>query len=150
MATRAAINQFLDQKTLAIAGVSRGKNKFGNSLYKELLKKDYKLYPVNPHMETFKEVKCYADIQSLPDDVKGIVIVTDSSKTLDLIKAGEGKGIKNFWVQQGAENDEVIDYSKESKSNIVFKHCLLMFAEPVKSIHGFHRFIAKIFGKLPK
>jgi hypothetical protein len=32
---------------------------------------------------------------------------------------------------------------------VVQKECILMFAEPVKSIHGIHRWIWKVLGKLP-
>jgi len=149
MTTQKQIDTFLDKKTLAIAGVSRKKEKFGNYIYKELIKKGSKLYPVNPNMETYKDVKCYPDIQSLPDDVTGIVVVTNPSSTLAVIKAGEEKGIKDFWVQQGAENDEVIKYAENSNSNIIVKKCIMMFAQPVKSFHGVHRFFVKAFGKMP-
>ena len=33
-----AIKEFLDQKNIAVAGVSRTKHKFGNAIFKELLK----------------------------------------------------------------------------------------------------------------
>jgi hypothetical protein len=34
--------------------------------------------------------------------------------------------------------------------DIISKQCILMWAEPVKSIHKFHRNLKKLFGLLPK
>ena len=150
MTTLASINTFLEQKVLAVAGVSRNKQKFGNVIFKELGKKEYKLYPVNPNMETYNDETCYADIGSLPGDIGGVVIATNKNSTLKVIQDGEAKGIKNFWVQQGAENKDVIDYAETTDSNVIVKRCILMFAEPVKSIHGVHRFLSKLFRKYPE
>jgi hypothetical protein len=101
-------------------------------------------------MDTFQGAVCYPNITSLPADIKGLVIVTPPSQTLSLIKEGEAKGIRHFWVQQGAQSPEAIDYAKESHSNIIFKECLMMFAEPVKGAHGFHRFFRKLFKTYPR
>jgi predicted CoA-binding protein len=144
-----SINRFLDQKTLAVAGVSRKDTKFGNILYKELSGKGFTVYPVNPAMETYKGKVCYPTVKALPDGVNGLVIVTNPDQTLKLIREGEEKGIRNFWVQQGAESKEAMEYAETSNSNIIFKECLMMFAQPVRSIHGVHRFFKKLFGKFP-
>ncbi|MEZ5195637.1 MAG: hypothetical protein R2764_04350 [Bacteroidales bacterium] len=40
MTTLQSINAFTAQKNIAVAGVSRKKQKFGNAIYKELKKKD--------------------------------------------------------------------------------------------------------------
>lgn len=146
----ASVQQFLDQRTLALAGVSRKDQKFGNTLYKELVKKNYTVYPVNPAMETFLGNTCYPTVRSVPADVKGLVIVTNSSQTLSLIKEGETMGIRSFWVQQGAESDEAMAYAATSDSTVIFKECLLMYARPVKGIHRAHRFFKKLFGKYPR
>ena len=59
-------------------------------------------------------------------------------------------GIKHLWIQQGAESDAAIEYCREHEINVVHGECILMFAEPVGSIHRFHRWLWGVFGKLPK
>lgn len=105
---------------------------------------------MNPNMEKFGEGTCYKSVEEAPQDVTGIFIATNSSNTLQVIKDGEKKGIKHFWVQQGAENPDVMEYANQSESNIITKKCILMFAEPVSSVHKFHRGLVKFFGKYPK
>ncbi|HOW24620.1 MAG TPA: CoA-binding protein [Bacteroidales bacterium] len=151
MVTLESINSFLEQKTLAIAGVSRKETKFGNILYKELAGKGYTVYAVNPAMESYKGNVCYPTVSNLPEGVTGLVIVTNPSQTLTLIKEGEAAGIRNFWVQQGAESNEAMEYAAQgNSSNIIFKECLMMHARPVSSIHSAHRFFRKLFGKFPR
>jgi hypothetical protein len=145
-----AINEFMGQKNIAVAGVSRTKYKFGNTIFHELSKKGMNVYPVNPNLEEFEGMKCYKSIESLPEDVTGIVINTKPAVTAELIKAVEAKGIKNIWLQQGSADKKTITESVKSPSNIIAGQCILMFNEPAKGMHGFHRWLKKSFGKFPK
>jgi hypothetical protein len=56
MASKAAVSDFLAQRTLAVVGASRKGSKFGNTAYKELKAKGYKVIPVNPHAEIIERV----------------------------------------------------------------------------------------------
>lgn len=150
MTTKQSINEFLAQKNIAIAGVSRKKQKFGNAIYKELAKKGYTLYPINPNIETYEGKKCYPDIDSLPGEVSAIVLNTKPAITKNLIDQAENKGIKNIWLQQGSADKETLETIKTKDANIIGKQCVIMFAEPVKGIHGFHKWINNTFGLLPK
>jgi hypothetical protein len=143
------INEFMGQKNIAVAGVSRTKHKFGNTIFKELAKKGVNVYPVNPNLDEFEGMKCYKSIESLPADVTGIVINTKPAVSAGLIKDAEAKGIKNIWLQQGSADKKTIAEYENSASNIVSGQCILMFTEPVKGIHGFHRWLKKSFGKFP-
>ena len=58
-------------------------------------------------------------------------------------------GIRRVWMQQGAQSDAAIRYCQEHNINEVHGECIMMFAQPVKSFHGFHRGVWKLFGKLP-
>jgi len=144
-----SINNFLECKHIAVAGVSRSRSKFGSVIFRELRKKGYNVYPVNPNIDTYEGQVCYPGISALPDDVGSLVINTSPALTLDLIQQAENKGIRSIWVQQGAENTNVIKYA-EDKDNIITKECLMMYCLPVKFPHSLHRFIRKIFGKNPK
>jgi hypothetical protein len=146
----ANIRHFMNQQNMGIIGVSRKKSKFGNTIFKELKAKGYDLYPVHPEMETFEQETCVKNIDLLPDDVSTLIICTKPAQVPDLVKQAIKKGISNIWLQQGASNDEAIEYAKSHNINIIHKQCVLMFAEPVQSIHSFHRSINKFFGVYPK
>ena len=46
--TKTTVTDFLSQRVLAVVGASRDPKKFGNSIYRELKRKGYKVLPVNP------------------------------------------------------------------------------------------------------
>lgn len=144
------VKSFLYQKHVAIVGISRQKGKFGNSIFKELNKKDYQLYPIHPELDEFEGVKCYRNISSLPKEVMAVIICIRPEKVLPVIQEAHTKKIRHIWLQQGSESDEVTKFALENDLNLVQRRCVLMFAEPVESFHKFHRFFSKFFGSYPK
>lgn len=150
MKTLASIKEFLAQKNLAIAGISKTKNKFGNTIFKELKKKNYHLYPIHPEMKEYEGIDCFPEVNSLPEEVSGIIICTKPDKAEKLANEAIEKGIKHIWLQQGAQNKATLKMAEQNNINLITKECVLMFAEPSAFIHRFHRGINKFFGKLPK
>ncbi|MFC2137589.1 CoA-binding protein [Bacteroidota bacterium] len=150
MITKQMINDFLTPKKMAIAGVSRNPKKFGYQVYQELLKKDFQILPINPKADKIGDAQCYKDVTSLPDGTENLYIVTPKSNTTDIVKQAIDKKIKRIWVQQMSDNPEAIQLAQNSDIELIYKKCILMFAEPVNGPHKFHRFFAKIFGRLPK
>lgn len=65
--TRASVEDFVAQKTLALAGVSRSGKKFGNSLLKELCQKGYTVYPAHPEAKEIDGVPCVPSPTALPE-----------------------------------------------------------------------------------
>src|SRR4030043_395969 len=124
MNTRKNINTFLQGKNLAIAGVSRDEKKFGNIIF---------LHSVN----------------DLTNNMQNLLIVTNKRDTKSVLVDAVSKGIKNIWIQNGCETDEVINYAKKNDINLVSKACFLMYANPT-GFHKFHQTIFKWFGKYVK
>jgi hypothetical protein len=60
MVSKKNIQDFLEPKKLAIAGVSRNPKKFGHAVFRELKKSGYSVYPINPNTDTLDGEKCYA------------------------------------------------------------------------------------------
>jgi uncharacterized protein len=148
--TKSAVDNFISQKTFAVVGVSRDKRKFGNTVYTELKKKEYKVYPVNSGANEIDSDKCFASIKDIPEKPDAIILCVKPEKTETVLKEAVEIGIKNIWMQQGSESEEAINYCKENNVNLIHNECVLMFMEPVGSVHKFHRFLWKLFGKLPE
>jgi hypothetical protein len=148
MASHKSIHEFLAQKRIAVAGVSRKKSKFGNALYNELKKRGYDVYAVNPNLEEYDNKKCYDSISSLPDDVTALVINTKTDISKELLAQAKEKGIKYIWLQQGSANKELLASLPNGDTNVICKQCLLMFVNPT-GIHGFHGWLKKTIGNYP-
>lgn len=142
-----AVSDFICCKNLALIGVSKTKGKFGNYAYKELTSRGYNVYAVHPTEKEIDGILCSPDLASIKDKVEG-VFVSVSKKNIPLILRDiSSAGIKNVWLQQGSESNEAIEEAKKLGLNLISKKCILMYAEPVKSFHKFHRFLTDIFSR---
>ncbi|MFZ1291290.1 MAG: CoA-binding protein [Melioribacteraceae bacterium] len=150
MTSQKSIDEFLKCKNIAVVGVSRKSTKFGNAIYKELKKKGFRTFAVNPNLENFDGDKCYNSLHELNGKVDAVINCVSPNQTLSIAKEAKEIGVKNFWMQQGSESEQAIKFCYENAINEIHKECILMFADPVNSIHGFHRWIWKVLGKLPK
>ena len=148
--SQSTVNDFITQKSLALVGVSRNPGKFGNVAYRALKIKGYRLYPVNRNVDTIEDAPCYPDLKSLPEKVDGVLIVVPAKETEQVVKQADALGIKRVWMQQGSESESAIRFCHEHGIQEVHGECILMFAKPVQSYHKFHRFLMRLFGKLPR
>lgn len=147
--SKQSINQFLEPKKMAIAGVSRDPKKFGNMVYKELKEGGFDVYPINPKIDQVYGDKCYKSVNDLPAEVRHLLVLTPKSLTLGTVQEALTKGIDNLWIQQYSETKEVMDFLKDKPVKLVTRECIFMWVEPVKGFHKFHRTVRKIFGFLP-
>jgi len=149
MITKKDIEKFLEPKKLAIAGVSRDPKKFGHQVYDELKKRGYEVYPVNPQTSEIAGEKCYRSVSELPAGVDRMLIVTPKNETDAILREAVKKGITRVWVQQMSETKDTVKIAKEYNVDLISKKCIFIYADPVTSIHKFHRTLLKWFGRLP-
>lgn len=149
MVTLRQIEEFLGSEPIAMAGVSRNPRKFGFVAFRELKEKGMNIIPVNPFAEEIHGSKVYPDIKSLPDEVKGLIIMTGKDKTASVIKEAKQKGIKQIWIQQMADSKEALSELEDSGINYIARECILMHYKP-HGIHKFHAALRKFFRTFPR
>jgi len=149
MNTKAAVDDFLAQRSLAVVGVSRSGKKFGNMAYRELKGKGYQLFPIHPEAEVLEGDKCYASLSALPEPTGGVLIIVPPTGTEQVVRDAAAARIPRVWMQQGAGSDAAVRYCEEHGISAVHGKCILMFAEPLRFYHKPHRWVWKLLGKLP-
>lgn len=150
MITKAMIDDFLSQRSLAIVGVSRQGNKFGNSAFKELRTKGYALSLVHPSGEVIEGQQSYPSLKDLPQQVGGVLVSVPPAQAEKVVREAHEAGIKHIWLQQGAESQAAIQFCQENGMSVVYGKCILMFAQPVSFFHKPHRWVMQILGQLPR
>ncbi|MBN2481071.1 MAG: CoA-binding protein [Bacteroidales bacterium] len=150
MISKAKIDSFLENKKLAIAGVSRDPRKFSHIVYQDLKKRGYDVAPVNHMADNISGDQSYKSVRELPEEVKHLLILTPRKETDAVLRDAINKGITNIWVQQMSETADTIRIAKEFNVELIYKKCIYMFAEPVSGVHKFHRTLVRLFGRLPK
>ncbi len=150
MNTKKAVEEFLGLKYLAVVGVSRSGKDFSNVAYRELKQKGYRLVPVNPHADSLEGERCYHRLADIADKPEGALVITNSAQTEAVVRDAAAAGIRRLWIQQGSDSVSARELALKEGLAAVSGECILMFAEPVSSLHRFHRWIWKLLGRLPK
>jgi predicted CoA-binding protein len=150
MVSRADIDDFMAQERLALVGASRSGKGFGNAILQELGKRGYRIFPVHPEADEVRGVPCVRSLAELPEPVGGVVLVVPPRETEKLVREAAEAGIPRVWMQHGSSSDEAVRFCEEKGLRVIHGECLLMYAEPVRSVHRVHRFLRRIFGRMPR
>lgn len=143
------IENFIQGKRLAVVGISqKDKKKFGNMAFQELKTRGYELFAVHPEAQEIDGEPCYPSLSALPSKVDGVLISVPPKKAKAVLNEAATAGIKKVWLQQGAESADVLAEAQRLGLEVISGKCILMYAPPVRSFHGFHRFVVKLTGQL--
>lgn len=146
-----SINSFLDKdNSIAVVGVSRNKKKFGRMLYDQLRKHDYSVFPVNSNTDHIEQDVCFANLSAIEPKPLSVLIASPKETTKSVVEEALSIGITKIWIQPESYSQEIQQIKFDYGVELIAKECILMFLEPVKGVHCFHRFLKKITGKYPK
>ena len=143
---REALGAFLRLPSLAVVGVSADRKKFGNQVYRALRERGVTVYPIHRSLTEVEGVKCYQRVEDLRGKIEGVVTVVPPAETERLMEICAEAGVKAVWMQQGSESPAAIDVARQLGMRVVSGECILMYLEPVGSVHGVHRWFKKLFG----
>jgi predicted CoA-binding protein len=113
------IEDFLSQGPWAVAGASTDREKYGNKVLRAYQQQELEVYAVNPRAEQVEGVTSYPDVDSLPDDVQGLSIVTPPAVTEQVVEAAARKGIRKLWMQPGAESARAVERAGELGLSVI-------------------------------
>jgi len=92
------VKSFLDQKKIAVVGTSDKRETGCNLAYKNFKQNGYQVYAVNPHISTYDDDVCYADLKSLPDKPDAVFILANPKVTEQIVGQCVELGIKHVWM----------------------------------------------------
>ncbi len=152
----AKVDDFLAQKRIAIAGVSRNKSHHpvGNLVYRRLKNTGHDVFPVNPLMQTFEGDRCYPDLQSIPGGVDGVVIITRPETTERIVRDCRDAAVRRVWMHQSmAKGSSVspaaVEYCRQRGISVIAGACPMMFGPGVDFGHTCMRWMMKLTRRLP-
>lgn len=150
------VNDFLAQKRIAVAGVSRrhSEHPVGNNIYRRLKSTGHEVFAVNPHMQTFEGDRCYPNVQSIPGGVDGVVIITRPEVTQQIVHDCGDAGVHRVWMHQSlgkgsSVSSEAVEYCRQRDISVIAGACPMMFGDRVDFGHTCMRWFMKLTGGLP-
>lgn len=119
MGTREQIDLFLQSKAFGVVGASIDRHKYGNKVLRLYQSKNMRVIPVNPREHEIEGIQCVASIMDLPDDVESISVITPPKVTEQVVDMAARKGVKNIWMQPGAESVAAVETCRKSGINVI-------------------------------
>jgi len=152
----AKVDDFLSQKRIAVAGVSRNNSHHpaANLIYHRLKESGHAVFPVSPHMQTFEGDRCYPDLPSIPGGVDGVVIVTRPDVTERIVHQCSDAGVRRVWMHKSlAKGSSVspaaVEYCRQHDISVIAGACPMMYGADVDFGHTCMRWILRLTGGLP-
>jgi predicted CoA-binding protein len=150
------VDEFLAQKRIAIAGVSRDQKHHpaGNLIYRRLKDSGHQVFAVNPHMQTFEGDRCFADVRSIPGGVDAVVIVTKPQTAEQIVRDCSEAGIRHVWMhgslgKPSSVSPKAVELCHERNISVIAGACPMMYGPNVDFGHTCMRWILKWTGGLP-
>jgi predicted CoA-binding protein len=150
------VNDFLAQKRIAIAGVSRNNSNHpaANLIYRRLKTTGHDVFAVNPHMQAFEGDRCYPDVRTIPGGVDGVVIVTRPETAERIVRDCGDAGIRRVWMHHGmgkgsSVSAQAVEFCRQHDISVIAGACPMMFGPGADFGHTCMRWILRLTGGLP-
>jgi predicted CoA-binding protein len=150
------ITDFLAQRRIAVAGVSRNKSNHpaGNLIYHRLKETGHDVFPINPYMPMFEGGRCYPDLKSIPGGVDGVVIITRPETTERVVRDCADTGVRRVWmhsstVKGSSVSADAVEFCRQHDIAVIAGACPMMYGPRVDFGHTCLRLILKLKGELP-
>ena len=92
------VQDFLEQKKIAVVGVSDKRETGCNLGYRKFKEAGYTVYAVNPRLETFEGDPCYPDLKSIPEKPDAVFVFTNPKVTDQIVQQCIDLGITHVWM----------------------------------------------------
>jgi uncharacterized protein len=119
MSEQYKIKQFLAGKRFAVVGASTDREKYGNKVLRVYQQNQLDVVPINPKADEVEGLKAYPDLASVPGSIDGVSIITPPKVTEHVVEEAMKRGIKNIWMQPGAESSAVVELAEKSGANVI-------------------------------
>ena len=113
------IETFLSAGAFGVAGASTNRDKYGNKVLRCYLQNGKTAIPINPRASSIEGIEAAASVAELPDGVDSLSIITPPAITLQVVEQAIDRGIKNLWMQPGAENPDAVKLAEENGLNVI-------------------------------
>jgi uncharacterized protein len=92
------VKSFLEQKIIAVVGVSDRRDTGCNLAYKKFKENGYQVYAVNPRISSYDGETCYGDLRSIPVKPDAVFMLTSPKVTDQIVNECVELGIKHVWM----------------------------------------------------
>lgn len=119
MSVEEMIRIFLAADRFGVVGASADRSKYGNKVLRCYQMNGREVIPVNPNEKIIEGLATVASVAELPENIQSISIITPPHITEKVVDDAVAKGIKNIWMQPGAESQAAVKKCLENGINVI-------------------------------
>jgi predicted CoA-binding protein len=112
--------------TVAVVGATDNPSKYGYVIYRDLKRKGYRVFAVNPRRSTVDSDAAFKDLKSLPEKPTIVNIVVPPPAAASVLEESLKLGLMNVWLQPGAESPENLAFLQEKGFNYLANACIMI------------------------
>ena len=150
---RAAAEEFLSQRRLAVAGVSRDPKQPANLIFRRLRDAGHDVFAVNPNADMLEGARAYATVREVPGALDGVVVVTTPEVADAVVAECVAAGVPRVWLHRGigpgSVSQDAIERCRQSGTSVICGGCPAMFGATSDFGHRCMRAMLSAGGKIP-
>lgn len=151
---RDAAEEFLAQRRIAVAGVSRDTKQPANLIYRRLRDHGHEVFAINPQAESVEGDPCFPDVASLPGPVDGVVVVTTPKVAEQVAADCAAAGVPRVWLHRGmgpgSLSQAAVRICEDAGVSVIPGGCPCMFGETSDPGHRCMRVLLSATHKIPR
>ena len=114
--------------SIAVIGATDHPSKYGGIIYRDLKRRGFRVFAVNPYRETVDGDPCWKSVTDLPETPTIADVVIPAMRGLQVVDECEQAGILNIWLQPGAESPQLIERLEAGPFNWLAHACIMVRA----------------------
>lgn len=100
-------------RVVAVIGASSDRTKFGNKAVRAFANQGYAVVPIHPREEQIEGLKAYKSVLDVPGAIDMATMYVAPAVGMRVIEEVAQKGIKEVWLNPGADSPELADRARE-------------------------------------
>lgn len=114
--------------SIAVVGATDHPTKYGGIIYRDMKRKGFPVFAVNPYRNTVDGDPCWATVKDLPETPTIAVFVIPARRGLTVLQECAEAGIRNIWIQPGAFSPELGDALESGDFDWLANACVMVRA----------------------
>jgi predicted CoA-binding protein len=125
--SRPVIDRILkESRVIAVVGLSSRPSRAGHYVPAYLQRHNYRILPVNPHLERALGEKSYPDLLAVPEPVDVVLLFRRSEAVVPFVEAAIRIGARAVWMQTGIVNFEAAKKARQAGLEVVMDACMML------------------------
>ena len=112
-------------KSIAVVGFSPKSGRASNDVARRMQQFGYRIIPVRPGISEGLGEKAYPDLKSVPGAIDIANVFRSGEYVPEILDQCLQLGIKNIWMQEGAEHEASAERAQAAGMTVVMGRCIM-------------------------